>query len=414
MKLERRILLGFITNMIRIIELFIKRNFQLILVAIVLFAVLSLRLPPGTARYSYATRDDIYRQLQLDVNPFKIISTTEEKVVDNKIYHVAFLKVHKSGSTTAQNIFLRFGWEHNLTFVLPPAHNPFRYPNIISLRESMTKNNTLPPPPGKHYEMLCNHVIYNREVFRSYMPNDTIYIGILREPYEFFKSTLNYLRPGYLYNKIKTNIPASDYLKNPMKYEPKSALFSFTNNRMAVEFGCPEEVVKSNDKREIVEFVKNIDSDFTLVIIAEHFEESVVLLRRYLRWSTKDILYLDKNIARHKNETKLVGPYDRQMYKRWAKIDYALYEHFFKKLRDQIREEGYDFDDELLHFKEIRRMVSEFCSGDSKKTGAKLAVQKSKWSYGFEVTSYDCDLLKRQEIPFVQDIRFRQYGSRDI
>ena len=290
----------------------------------------------------------------------------------------------------------------------------FRYPNIISLRETLHVNNTLPPPGGKHFEMLCNHVIYSRDAFRTFLPNDTIYIGILREPYEFFKSTLNYLKPGYLYNRIKTNIPASDYLKNPLRYEPKSPMFSFTNNRMAVEFGCPVAVLSSGDKTKIVEFIKNVDADFKLVIIAEQFEESVVLMRRYLHWSTKEILYLDKNIARHKNETKLVGPYDRQMYKRWAKVDYALYEYFFKRLRDQIREEGYDFDEELLHFKEIRKMTSEFCSGDSDRTGARLVVQESKWSVGFEVTSYDCDLLKTSEIPFVQNIRLRQYGSKDI
>lgn len=278
----------------------------------------------------------------------------------------------------------------------------------------MTNTNTLAAPPGRRHEMLCNHVIYNREVFRKYMPNDTIYIGILREPYEFFKSTLNYLRPGYVYNKIKTELPASEYLKDPLKYEPRNVLYSFTNNRMAVEFGATEELVRSSDRLKVQEFVTSLDSDFSLVIIAEHFEESIVLLRRYLHWSTKDILYLDKNVARHKDVSKLVGPYDRQMYKRWAKIDYTLYEYFYKKLRDQIRVEGYDFDDELLHFKEMRRMVSEFCSGDAKKSGAKLAVQKSKWSKSFTVTSYDCDLLKRQEIPFVQDIRFRQYGSREI
>lgn len=278
----------------------------------------------------------------------------------------------------------------------------------------MTKNNTLDPPAGKHHEILCNHVVYNRASFRKYMPNDTVYVGILREPYEFFKSTLNYLKPGYIYNKIKTSIPASDFLKDPMKYEPRSSLFSFTNNRMAVEFGCPDNVIKSNDKHKILEFIKGIDEDFRVVIIAEHFEESIVLMRRYLRWSTKDILYNDKNISKRKNETKLVGPYDRQMYKRWARIDYALYEHFYKRLRDQIREEGYDFDDELLHFREVRRMVSEFCTGDYKKSGAKLAVAASKWSKAFEVVGDDCDLIRKQEIPFVQDIRFRQYGSREI
>lgn len=245
------------------------------------------------------------------------------------------------------------------------------------------------------------------------MPDDTFYVGILREPYECFKSTLNYLRPGYVFKKINSSVPGSDFLKDPLKYEPKNVIMSFTNNRMSVEFGCPEETIKSGDRDKIIEFVKQIDADFGLVIIAEHFEESVVLLRRYLKWSTKDILYLDKNIALKKNVTKLVGAYDRQMYKRWARVDYALYEHFYRKLREQMRTEGLDYDDELLHYKEIRRMTVEFCK-EGKNPDAKLTVKESKWSEGFEITKKDCDLLNRAEIPFVQDIRFRQYGSRDI
>lgn len=399
--------------MIRSGQLCIKRNYRSLLLGIVVFAVLSFKLPPGSSVYS--NRAIILKHERRDVEevPFHILEATRPTTHLNKKHiHVAFLKVHKTGSTTAQNIFLRFGWEHNLTFVLSPSKNVYKYPNIISLRESLTINNTLPPPAGKHYEMLCNHVIYNRDVFRTIMPNDTVYIGILREPYEFFKSTLNYLKPGYLYNKIKTSIPASDYLRNPLKYEPKNPLLSFTNNRMAVEFGCPIEVVWSQDKEQIQRFVDEIDKDFKLVIIAEYFDESVVLLRRYLRWSTKDILYMDKNKAAHKNETNLVGPYDRQLYRKWAKIEYALYNHFFKKIWEQIRMEGSDFDDELLHFKEIRRMMEEFCRDT--KTTAKLLIQESKWGERFEINGADCMLLKKSEIPFIQDIRFKQYASRDI
>lgn len=390
----------------------LKQNYRWMLVAIVVFAVMSVLFPPSNDR-TLPPRS-IYPRFELPESMFRIITTRErEPEVDEKVYHVAFLKVHKTGSTTAQNIFFRFGWSHNLTFVLPPAHNAFGYPNIISLQESMNVNNTLPPPQGKHYEILCNHVIYNHETFQKYMPEDTFYVGILREPYECFKSTLNYLKPGYLYNKIKSALPATEFLKAPLKYEPKNVLMSFTNNRMALEFGCPTSVVKSRDSQDVFKFIQEIDQDFGLVIIAEHFEESIVLLRRYLRWSTKDVLYLDKNISKRKNETSLVGPYDRQMYKRWATLDYALYEHFYKRLREQMRTEGQDFDDELLHFKEVRKMVSEFCSVDAKKTGAKLAVQKSKWSESFEVTGVDCDLLKKFEISFVQEIRLKQYGSKD-
>ncbi|WAR28510.1 G3ST1-like protein [Mya arenaria] len=388
------------------------RNIRGVTFALVMSVALSLLFLEGKPRADKINFDDHERGRGDSFLIYRPFSTT--KKVDRAVRHVAFLKVHKTGSSTAQNIFLRFGWNHNLTFVLPPAKNPFGYPNIISLREGPTSSNVLPPPAGKHHEILCNHVIYNRTSFRTYLPKNTFYVGILREPYECFKSTLNYFRPGYIFLKIKSPAPGSDYLTDPLKYEPESAISSITNNRMAVEFGCSENLVKSKNRDQIMKFIKQTEQDFGLVIITEMFEESILLLKRYLNWSIKDALYLNKNIAHRKNVSALVGPYDRELYKQWATIDYALYDHFYKRLRQQIRKEGNDFDEELLHFAEIRRITSEFCSVSGKYKDDKLAVKESKWDEKFELAHTDCLLLQKQEMHFVKEIRVRQYGSEDI
>ena len=345
---------------------------------------------------------------------FQVITTAPTQPRPGPKTHVAFLKVHKSGSTTTQNMLLRFGWNRNLTFVLPPSKNRFGYPNIISLLESLTTSNTLPPPPGKQFDILCNHVIYSRNTFKLFLPADTFYIGIVRDPYENFKSILHYLRPAHVF-KINSSLPGSEFLRNPAAYEPKmSPKFSSTKSRMSVEFGFPDEKVETNDKVEAQEYIKILDEDFGLVMVAEYFEESVVLMRRYLNWSTKDIIYLDKNVYRKENESPYLGPFDRQKYKKWAQIDYILYEHFFRKLWEHIRAGGLDFDWELLHYKEIRKMSSEFCNQKQLLALAKLKVMKSKWSDAFELTHEDCAELLRGEIDFIQRIRKRQYGSIEI
>lgn len=383
------------------------------MVIIILLALNSLLFPVGEIKRFQRTPQELFERIKIEAAEYKVITTTPAPPVIGK-YHVAFLKVHKSGSTTAQNMFLRYGWNNNLTFVLPPNKNAFGYPNIISLKESMTNNNTLPPPEGKHFDILCNHVLYSRAAFKKFLPDDTFYIGIVREPYENFKSILNYLRPGHVF-RIKSRLPGSEFLKNPAAYEPKrSPRLTVTRSRMAVEFGFPDDIVEKSDIARAQEYIKLLDEDFGLVIVAEYFEESIVLMKRYLNWSTKDIIYLDKNIALKKNVSSYVGPFDRQQYKKWAKIDYLLYDHFFRKLWDQIRAEGFDFDEELLHFKEIRKMSSEFCNQKPLSASAKLKVLKSRWSNAFEITYKDCTELLRGEIDFVQRIRERQYGSRYI
>ena len=47
-----------------------------------------------------------------------------------EVHHVAFLKVHKAASTTAQNVFLRFGDSRKLTFILAHTHGESRALNV--------------------------------------------------------------------------------------------------------------------------------------------------------------------------------------------------------------------------------------------------------------------------------------------
>ena len=332
-----------------------------------------------------------------------------------EVQHIAFLKVHKAASSTAQNIFLRFGWKRNLTFVLAPADNPSRYPNIISLRESLTETNILPPPAGKHYDILCNHVFYEKEAFSRFMPSDAQYIGIVREPFELYKSILNYFRPRYIFKLIEGPNPASQFLRDPEKYEPKGKLFySWTNNRMAIEFGFPESLVRSFNQTAVDSYLEKLGSEFAFVIVSEYFEDSVVMMRRILNWQTKDILYLSLNVAKKKNETAISQPYDRTFYKNYAKLDYAIYDFFYHRLRDQIRHEGSDYDDELLAFKDIRKSVQEFCTTSYPDKPAMLDFPETRWGHKFTIDANDCRDLMRPEIPFITDIRVRQYGSKDI
>ena len=354
------------------------------------------------------------RQLQPLYGPETevVFSRTEEPLTKKVVHHVAFLKVHKAASSTAQNIFVRYGWYRNLTFVLPPAKNPFGNPNIISLRESLTNSNILPPPEGRHYDILCNHVFYTNEAFRKFMPNDTVFIGILREPFDLFKSILDYFRPGYIYKEINTLFPASTFLRDPARYEPKQLTASWTNNRMALEYGFPKDLFSNYSQDEVDKYLQKLGGEFKVILLVEYMEESVIIMRRYLNWETKDILYLSQNNARKKNESILLNAFDRQFYKSYAKLDYALYNFFYKRLREQIREEGEDFDEELLQFKELRNTIEEYCK--QVKSRAPLHIDATRWGDDFYVTKHNCTDLMRLEQSFVLQVRLRQYGSKDI
>ncbi|XP_063399660.1 galactose-3-O-sulfotransferase 2-like [Mytilus trossulus] len=213
----------------------------------------------------------------------RLISTNvsfEIKTTKVSYKRVAFLKVHKAGSTTAQNIFLRYGESRNLTFVLPIIRQD-HWDNVIGIESTLNDKNILPSPLNKTFDVLCCHVLYNSEAFHKYMPNDTAYVGIVREPFNQFLSTLNYFGAPYIFEKIKALNKVLKYLQNPTQYEHGLPYkWSMTNNRMAVEFGFPSNLFRQYSEDESMEYLRKLDKEFQFVIIMEYFTESVVMMRR--------------------------------------------------------------------------------------------------------------------------------------
>ena len=339
----------------------------------------------------------------------------KNKVARKEIRHVAFLKVHKTASSTAQNIFLRFGDARNLTFMLAHTHGESTWLNVISYVNSITKENIVPPPAGQQYDILCCHVIYNRESFEKAFPEDTAYVGIVREPFSRFQSAVKYFNPKHIM-QIQGDRPVSVYAKDPLKYEPVNPRNSMTNNRMAVEFGFPQKLFpgesSSSSEKEINAYLQKLDKEFKFIIISELFEESVVYMKRLLGWTMKDILYIDKNKSNPKtNPRKLVTEEDNKLLSSFLHLDIVLYDFARKKFENQLAREGEDFLEELELFKGIKEKVNNFCVEKSKR--AYISFEKSKWDDAFNITRNDCKLFYMHEKDLIQRQRMRQYGTLD-
>ena len=341
-----------------------------------------------------------------DAIDYEIPSPTPPELRHNKEQrHVAFLKVHKSGSTTIQNILLRFGWSRNLTFVLP--NNSSFYPNVISLSATLRQDNVLPPPNGKQFDILCCHVVYDRTAFQKFMPRDSSYIGIVRDPFRQFSSIIRYFRPR---NVLGTNRDGDmkAFLSNPRQYEEDFVGYSMTNNRMAYEFGFPLHLFKTHNPKEIASYLLQLDNEFDLVIINEYFDESLVLMRRLLNWSIKDILYISQNVDKEKQaSSRELTMAERTQYRKWAVLDFALYDFFVNRLWKQIAALGPAIFEEISHFKEIKTNINKYCASRSQDP---YYVPSSVWSEEFVFSMEDCILATKDEREFIEGIRKSQYG----
>lgn len=345
----------------------------------------------------------------------QIRSVLKSENKSSPITHIGFLKVHKAASTTTQALFLRFGWRRNLTFVLSPEYNKFGYPNIISTNESITKYNTLPPPSGKTFDMLCNHVVYGHKEWSTVLPLDSAIVGTVREPFSHFNSVLNYFNPraiSFVQSAIDPVDPVGTFLKNPTKFEAKNIRQSFTNNRLAFEYGVDPQILASRDFAGFDKYLKEVlDKQFIIVLLSDKYDESLVMMKRKLNWSLDDIMYALKNV---RSATKLnrynMKDQHKALHRNYSTFDYLLYEFFKEKLSKQINDEGPSFKEEVDNFKEVRTYIEHFCHAVPKHIKS-VKVGKSRWTESFDIAREDCDIMHKGEIPFVQMIRRSQYGS---
>ncbi|XP_045170896.2 galactose-3-O-sulfotransferase 3-like [Mercenaria mercenaria] len=199
--------------------------------------------------------------------------------------HVAFLKVHKAGSTTMQNLFFRFGLKHNLNILLPKTRN-----YLHSADQKMPLKN------GEHYDIFACHTVYEKEWFDSLLPADSVKIGIVREPVSRIISSACYYRDVFHVGYLK-KIPRENFVHNlinyPSHYDP--GFFSHTRNTMGKDFGFKSGIRRTQVKR----YLDKLNSEFLLVLIMERFDESLVMMKRLLNWSLSDIIYLKTNSYKH-------------------------------------------------------------------------------------------------------------------
>ena len=393
-----------------------KKNFESIqAVQTETFVDVSDSTPSSLLKVSSSTHSS--RSKPISFTTYKISqerSKTPGKGMSNigsEIRHLVFLKVHKCGSSTVQNIFMRFGYLRNLTFVLAhdnKSKSETNYVNVISYKQSLTEDNIVPPPEGRHYDLLCCHVIYNREQFRKYLPMDAVYIGIVREPIKRLESSIGYF-------KLLQNVSFSDFASQPLKYS--KAFPSMINNRMAFEFGFTKDFFPSasanlhsfdNITKRIALNIDHLNKEFDFLIINERMDESLVYMKRLLRWQLKDILYLP--LLGAKKERRRFTEYEANQLRDFLYLDYAVYEFAVKRFEAAIATERNNFQEEVKHFQDKNDIVKQFCQT---RDSEELVIEASVWNKEFIVTRSDCKLFELFEMTFIQKIRKQQYGRLD-
>lgn len=345
--------------------------------------------------HSETEEDRVIHQEEMPQNP------TSHKC--SPINKVLFLKTHKTGSSTVTNIINRYGNKKDLTFALPKNQISFGWPKRFSIE-------TVVPLYDKP-DLLCNHARYNRLSMHFLFPKETTaYISILRDPVAQYESVFNYMKlweglniPGYLdsmeiLKKYLLNV--SSFSSARMDSKLASCLL---RNPMFFDLGL--DFVYFQDMSAVWKYIQFLESEFTLVMIMEHFDESVVLLKRLLCWELEDVVYLKQN-ERQDKDKRIVSEKLKQNIRSWNQADGMLYQAFNKTLWKKIAAEGPEFYEDLARFRKLQKEVFEKCV----KSSALAKAYSGKYVKGYKIrddlppmTKKYCSDMTKNELSFMAE-----------
>ena len=325
-----------------------------------------------------------------------------------------YIKTHKTASDTLSALFRRFVYQRNLSEVLPLG-GKFSLGWPYDLKREYHR-----PSKTGGFNVLLDHSKYTEKYMKEIMPEDTVYITSWRETFSHLKSAMAYmsirqwsgiqeeppdgmevfLKDLKRYDDIYKILPPENPFRK--KYECIPGDISMAQNSMAADLGFPVGFPKgvypdySENFTAIKEWLEHSNQVFSVVLLSDYFHHSLIMLKRMMCWSTKDILYERLNSW----NTKYRPEYRQELvdnFRRWSAADYLAFELFNKTLWDRIVEWGHDdFMAELTQYEKTLNIAREFCSDVriGNEMREYLEITPSNWDSGFKVNHDDCHLMK--------------------
>ncbi|XP_075125689.1 galactose-3-O-sulfotransferase 2-like [Leptodactylus fuscus] len=296
---------------------------------------------------------DLWRQQKLDFS----IKAQESKWRSCKPRtNIFFLKTHKTASSTIVNILFRYGEFHNLKFAFPVIKYHFDYPSYFSTRSVFGFSAKNKPK----YNIMCHHMRFYLAEVENVMPSDTFYFTILRNPVTLMESSFAYYRDSSSFIRAK-NIET--FLNNTNSYyQNMNYDGGYARNLMTFDLGFNHNGPESEKQFKLL--WRAVDTMFNLVLIAEYFDESLVLLKDALCWTLDDVLSIPLN-TRSDRSRRVLSVETEEKIKSWNQLDWQLYMYFNNSFWNRVERFGKErMEKEVEELRRRRAQVSEKCLDD--------------------------------------------------
>lgn len=266
--------------------------------------------------------------------------------------NIFFIKTHKTGSSTIQNIILRFALRYSLDVMNP----------ILHLYYLPVSKDTLDPfssTPDNKYNVLAHHVRYTSNLASFQYPN-TVTVTVLRNPVTLFPSLYN-----YFYMTESNGMSLKQLLNAPVKPSAVRGLASpwiyRGYNQMSYDLGFE---LEKNGKNwsAIDEFVEKIDREFDFVMIMEQMDASLVLLANLMGWPLEYMVHVKLNARPPDPNAAELTADEKMTVEELNNVDTLLYHHFENKFRKCVEQYGEEnLEQDIARLRELNQQFYERC-----------------------------------------------------
>ena len=157
--------------------------------------------------------------------------------------------------------------------------------------------------------------------------------------------------------------------------------------------------------------IAEMDNTFSLVMIAERWDESVILLKNLLCWDFRDVVNFKLN-ARKENKKIPLSAEARAALKEYLAADYKLYDHFKKKFEVQGSSFGARRMEQELDILGLENAKMKQRCGINKVDNDKVTGDNKLWGQGLvaytagnESQDAECKWFATSEMSFIDHLR---------
>ena len=348
----------------------------------------------------------------------------EAPLTERTYKSIYFLKVFKTGSTTMYNMMGRVAIKHGLRWA-PYQTRPYEVTDRIPNKQHIVSR-IIPhfsSASTERFNILADHSAYNKETIEVVLSKPVSYITVLRHPVAHLRSFMVETGAyGMASNgHKKSNVDPVILLMNAIQAKGRSVnYFNLYSNPAARQLGfhAPPYVMQAN---EVARHLKEVDENF-VVGLTEYFTTSIIIIRRKLQLSWRDIIYVRLRKTKY-NKPKVNNDDDiLPLVCKLSPMDCHIYDHFNKSFWQTVRTGGEDLQAEVQAFEEVLSKVSEYCSRiyvEIKRVNSSihwqsiwntesLKVLATKWSPSFPVAPKDCAVMRLEERALGNYFYFRQ------